>query len=340
MGTLTGGTGINTYGLGINSSANTCGYGKNATNEDRSFRSNGATLIDMGGFPTPLIFEPPLPTFGQDINDSNTVCGYYQVDFNTFRAFRKSSAGSYVDLGLLPGSDPGDDSSTATAINAEGDIVGDCEIGNANHHAFLYETNRGSTMTDLNDLIPANSGWNLQFATGISDNGLICGSGKHNGLDRGFLLKPMVTISGTVTLQDWLGAPNQVVYLEIRDSNTNAYLEGVFVQLGANGSYSFNTTQVGANKRIFAKTWHWLAKQSAVLSLTGNVSNVNFSLKNGDVDTDNEVGIGDYAILSQAFNSAPGDGNWNVSADLNGDQGVDIGDYAILSQNFGQLGDD
>jgi len=64
------------------------------------------------------------------------------------------------------------------------------------------------------------------------------------------------------------------------------------------------------------------------------------TLTNGDVDDDNEVTIGDYAGLSLAFNSLPGDPNWNPFADLNGDDGVDIGDFSILSANFGQIGDD
>ena len=67
---------------------------------------------------------------------------------------------------------------------------------------------------------------------------------------------------------------------------------------------------------------------------------MNFACRNGDCDGDNEVGIGDYAILSTAYNSAPGDGNWNIDADLNGDDAVDIADYAILSSQYGNIGDD
>lgn len=59
----------------------------------------------------------------------------------------------------------------------------------------------------------------------------------------------------------------------------------------------------------------------------------------GDIDNDNEVSIGDYALLSYAFGSEPGDPNWIEDADLNGDLEVDILDFAILSGAWGQIGD-
>jgi hypothetical protein len=54
-------------------------------------------------------------------------------------------------------------------------------------HAFVY---RNGQMFDLNNLIPANSGWVLTTATGINDTGHIVGSGALNGELVGFLLTP------------------------------------------------------------------------------------------------------------------------------------------------------
>ena len=54
-------------------------------------------------------------------------------------------------------------------------------------HGFLFS---GSLMYDLNNLIPAEFGWDLQQAFGINDAGQIVGIGVHNGLDRPFLLTP------------------------------------------------------------------------------------------------------------------------------------------------------
>lgn len=89
---------------------------------------------------------------------------------------------------------------------------------------------------------------------------------------------------------------------------------------------------------VCVKASHWL-QQCQTLTFDENGASINFSLINGDSDGDNEVGIGDYAILSSAYNTVPGDGAWAPEADLNGDESVDIADYAILSANYGQVGD-
>jgi probable HAF family extracellular repeat protein len=46
-------------------------------------------------------------------------------------------------------------------------------------HAFLWQN---GVMTDLNDLLPASSGWVLTAARGINDNQQVVGRGTHNGL--------------------------------------------------------------------------------------------------------------------------------------------------------------
>lgn len=54
----------------------------------------------------------------------------------------------------------------------------------------------------------------------------------------------------------------------------------------------------------------------------------------GDVDGDGDVSIYDYIRLSDAFDSMPGDANWNWGADLDRDDVVSIYDYIELSDNF------
>jgi hypothetical protein len=111
------------------------------------------------------------------------------------------------------------------------------------------------------------------------------------------------------------------------------------VTLGLNGAYQF-TTSITGNAEVAAKASHWLRRKSTTVMLTsGQTTIIGYTLINGDCDGDNEVGIGDYAILSAAFNSTPGDPNWDEEADLNGDGEVNIGDYAVLSGNFNQVGD-
>lgn len=145
-------------------------------------------------------------------------------------------------------------------------------------------------------------------------------------------------ISGSVELQDWQpDEGGQIVHFEIRQGGSVVHSQPVV--LGAGGSFSIATPVTGSVE-IAAKGSHWLRRAQAVVVPPEGLPGVQISLINGDVDGDNEIAIGDYAGLSSAFGSAPGDPNWNPAADLDGDESVDIGDFAILSQNFGQVGDD
>lgn len=84
--------------------------------------------------------------------------------------------------------------SHASAINASGQVVGDADYlaswdAQPEPHAFLYDTD--GTLYDLNELIPADSGWTLNSALGISDDGRIVGYGTApDGETRAFLLTP------------------------------------------------------------------------------------------------------------------------------------------------------
>src|SRR5205807_369068 len=60
-------------------------------------------------------------------------------------------------------------------------------IGAFEGHALLWQNN---AMTDLNDIIPSNSGWTLLDALAINDAGQIVGYGIHDGIRTGFLLTP------------------------------------------------------------------------------------------------------------------------------------------------------
>lgn len=89
------------------------------------------------------------------------------------------------DLGTLGGS-----YSAAQGINAAGQIVGWAwtkENTAQTQHAFLYN---GGVMIDLNDLLPAGSGWVLGRAAAINDAGQILGGGTLNGKWHGFLMTP------------------------------------------------------------------------------------------------------------------------------------------------------
>lgn len=150
-----------------------------------------------------------------------------------------------------------------------------------------------------------------------------------------------VTITGRVHLEDWLGPiAGRAVDMEIYDAGTSNLRDVQVVNLDAAGNYVLVSNSIGnGTYDVYAKASHWLRRIRPGVVVPGGVTGVSFSLANGDCDGDNEVAIGDFSLLSTAFNSVPGDPNWNAEADLNGDDEVDIGDYAILSFNFGMIGD-
>jgi probable HAF family extracellular repeat protein len=73
----------------------------------------------------------------------------------------------------------------ALGINDLNQVVGNGGDGNLPADALLWE-NGG--VTDLNTLIPANSGWQLASAAAINDSGQIVGYGYLNGAGHAFLL--------------------------------------------------------------------------------------------------------------------------------------------------------
>ena len=87
------------------------------------------------------------------------------------------------DIGTLPGHlwAEGFD------INENQVVVGRSGFRTGPFRAFLYKNN---SIVDLNLLIDSDSGWTLETAMSINDNGWIVGYGSYMGRTRAFLLKP------------------------------------------------------------------------------------------------------------------------------------------------------
>ena len=114
------------------------------------------------------------------LNDSDQVVGVSDTSAGEPHAtlFTLNASGQVVsrtDLGVLSNT-----FSYAYDINDSGQVV-----GTSDSRAFLWEN---GTMSDLNNMIPAGSGWLLTKALAINNDGIIVGEGKHNGLPRAFML--------------------------------------------------------------------------------------------------------------------------------------------------------
>ena len=93
-----------------------------------------------------------------------------------------------MDLGTLNSADPYR-MSVAKGVNVHDWVVGFSDSSpTSGPLAFLHN---GSTMIDLNTRLVNGTGWVLNIATGINDDGLIIGNGTYNGYQRAFLLIPV-----------------------------------------------------------------------------------------------------------------------------------------------------
>lgn len=126
------------------------------------------------------------------INSSGqTVGSSYTTGNATIHAFRTTATGLISDPGTDLGILPGGATSTALSINKSGQTVGYADTdatGDQNYHAFFVDVN--GPMLDLNNLIPAGSGWILREAHGINDSGQIAGVGMFDQTSHAFLLTP------------------------------------------------------------------------------------------------------------------------------------------------------
>ena len=182
LGTLGG---VSSEAKRINRYDQVVGTAQNASGQDRAFLwSPGA----MDGVPT----NPQMKDLGDlgggwsrayGMNDQGWVvgCSAYGTQI---RAFAWDTSGGMRDLGTLGGN-----SSVAYGVNNLGQIVGSSMslINGRDDRALIY--NKGAVL-DLNNYIPANSGWTLTAATGINDSGQICGYGTGPGGYHPFLLTP------------------------------------------------------------------------------------------------------------------------------------------------------
>jgi probable HAF family extracellular repeat protein len=134
----------------------------------------GQPMLDLGTLGGPV-------SYAKDLNNNRVVVGWSRLADGSARPFRWDS-GVMTALGTLGG-----DYAEANGINASGHIVGMSMDGDGRARAVRFD---GSIAIDLNTLIPAGSGWTLQFAQSINDSGVIVGWGRLNGQTRGFILEP------------------------------------------------------------------------------------------------------------------------------------------------------
>jgi len=173
LATLGGPTGA---ALALTESGVAVGYSDTAQGERH------ATLW-LRGFPTDLTPGTGIVSVASSVSMSLTVVG--EISQNNSRSgFRWTQEHGLETLGTLPG----DFTSSLGGVNSAGVAVGNSTGPNFPLGLHATRCDR-SGCVDLNTLVDA-PGWRLEYASGISDQGVIGGSGQGPNI-RAFLLRPL-----------------------------------------------------------------------------------------------------------------------------------------------------
>jgi uncharacterized membrane protein len=170
--------------FGINDSGRVVGQGIDPTNAAR----NVGIVYDIG---QNMAFEVgALPglngalAFG--VSNTGYVVGSSMLNQGSGLPFIWSDQGGMVAIPLATGTSQG----SGRGVNSAGWVVG--TDSSAFAIPFLYD---GTNTYRLADLIPPNSGWDLSMNTsssadGISEDGVIVGTGVHNGETHAYAMVP------------------------------------------------------------------------------------------------------------------------------------------------------
>ncbi len=158
----------NLQATAINDSGQVTGYSTMTATSGHAFLLENGSFADLGALGATGASE------GSAINSSGQVVGWSSVTPGGKLHAVEFANGSITELA------PGAAESAADGINDRGVVVGSMDSA-----AFAYY---GGVVTDLNNLLPSNSGWELSEARAINNAGQIVGYGRLNGEFHTFLL--------------------------------------------------------------------------------------------------------------------------------------------------------
>jgi probable HAF family extracellular repeat protein len=237
-----GGSGA--YALAIDDAGQIVGAAANSSGEFEAFLWQNGVMTGLG------ILPGGYSSAAAAINHSGAVVGSSSTS-NALSDAVLFENGNVINLGVPPGFPFM--SSSANAINDSGVIVGTTSTGGRRPttHAFIFQN---GVITDLNNLVPGNSGsWVLNSANGITDAGIITGTGTTNGVMHAFLLTPTTAVtvpaapidltsasSNAVVSLSWMASFGATSYNVLRSTSSS----GPFTAIGSVTSTNFTDTSV------------------------------------------------------------------------------------------------
>lgn len=167
---------ISGYGDGVNDSGTVAGLVYNGQyHVYYHILGQPMTLISL-----PAGWEVPLGTGGQDvaINNSGQVA-FYASNTTSGRsaAFIYNPNNNSTTMIALPTGAPSASVGSFAFLNNAGDVVGTANVGPTGQSGWIWN---GSQTVLLNSEVP--TGWNIDSAVSISNNGIILALGTENGV--------------------------------------------------------------------------------------------------------------------------------------------------------------
>lgn len=260
-----------TTAFGVNDSNRVIGIGIDPSNAARNvgmvYDIGSSSAIEVGALPG----LNGAIAFG--VGNGGHVVGSSMMNQGSGTPFIWTQAGGIVAIPFPTGTTQG----SARAVNATGQAVGTASSAFA--IPFLYD---GTNTYRLQDLIPAGSGWDLSMNTsssalGISDNGVIVGTGIINGQTHAYAMVPMATsvsVGGRIQTSNGLG----IDYASVTISGGN--LPAPITQKASSfGFYNFADLPSGQTYTVTANSRRYTFAPQMVTP-TANVSNLNFVATN------------------------------------------------------------
>lgn len=258
-----------TSAFGINDSGRIVGNGIDPNNAARNvglvYEIGAGTATEVGSLPGAngaLAFA---------VGNGGHVVGSSMLNQGSGLPFIWTQAGGMVAIPLPAGTTQG----SARGVNSTGKAVGTASSAFA--IPFYYD---GTNTFRLADLIPAGTGWDLSTNTsssalGISDSGMIVGTGVLNGAVRGYAMVPAgnVSIGGRIVTATGNGIRNAVVTL------TGGSLPSpIIARTGSFGYYRFSTVAIGGPYTLTVTTKNYtFASSSRQVTAVTNIEDADFT---------------------------------------------------------------